>query len=77
VFSGRGFCNELITRPEEFYRMWRVVVCSLETSEIRRPWTALDPIATEKKKGTFKNPILTSQGRQYVFITKTSQFNVV
>jgi len=30
--SGRGFCDELITRPEEFYRLWCVVVCDLETS---------------------------------------------
>jgi len=32
VLSGRGFCDELITRPEESYRMWCVVVCDLETS---------------------------------------------
>jgi hypothetical protein len=25
--SGRGLCDELITRPEESYRLWRVVVC--------------------------------------------------
>jgi hypothetical protein len=33
VLSGRGFCDELVTRPEEFYRLWRVVVCDLETSK--------------------------------------------
>jgi hypothetical protein len=38
VLSGRGFCDELITRPEESYRLWCVVVCDLETSWIRRPW---------------------------------------
>jgi hypothetical protein len=27
VLSGRGLCDELITRPEESYRLWRVVVC--------------------------------------------------
>ena len=32
VLSGRGLCDELITRPEESYRMWCVVVCDLETS---------------------------------------------
>jgi ABC-type Fe3+ transport system permease subunit len=36
VFSGRGLCDELITRPEESYRMWCVVVCDLETSWMRR-----------------------------------------
>jgi len=30
VFSGRGLCDELITRPEESYRLWCVVVCDLE-----------------------------------------------
>jgi hypothetical protein len=30
VLSGRGLCEELITRPEEFYRLWCVVVCDLE-----------------------------------------------
>jgi hypothetical protein len=30
VLSGRGLCDELITRPEESYRPWCVVVCGLE-----------------------------------------------
>ena len=37
VLSGRGLCDELITRPEESYRMWCVVVCDLETLRKRRP----------------------------------------
>ena len=28
----RGLCDELITRPEESYRLWYIVVCDLETS---------------------------------------------
>jgi hypothetical protein len=32
VLSGRYLCDELITRPEESYRLWRVVVCDHETS---------------------------------------------
>ena len=31
-------CDELITRPEESYRQWCVVVCDLDTSWMRRPW---------------------------------------
>jgi hypothetical protein len=31
VLPGRGLCDELITRPEEYYRLWCVVVCDLET----------------------------------------------
>ena len=37
MLSGRVLCNELITRPEESYRLWCVVVCNLETSIMRRP----------------------------------------
>ena len=37
VLSGRGLCDELITRPEESYRLWCVVVCDLENSRMRRP----------------------------------------
>jgi len=32
VWSGRGLCVELITCPEESYRVWCVAVCDLETS---------------------------------------------
>jgi hypothetical protein len=32
----RGLCDELITHPEEYYRMWRLVVCDLEISKIGR-----------------------------------------
>jgi hypothetical protein len=35
VLSGRGLCDELITRPEESYRLWRVVVCDQEASRKR------------------------------------------
>ena len=38
VLSGRGLCVELITRPEEPYRLWCVVVCDLESSWMRTPW---------------------------------------
>ena len=38
VLSGRGLYDELITRPEESYRLWCVIVCDLETSLIRKPW---------------------------------------
>jgi hypothetical protein len=38
VLSGRGLCEELITRPEESYRLCCVVVCDLETSRIGAPY---------------------------------------
>ena len=36
VLSGRGLGDELITRPEESYRLWCVVVCDQESSKTRR-----------------------------------------
>jgi len=36
VLSGRGLCDELITRPVESYRLWGFVVCDQETSYARR-----------------------------------------
>jgi hypothetical protein len=57
VLSGRGLCNELITHPEESYRLWCVVVCDLETSRMRRPWPALGRNATaQKQKQTKQTP---------------------
>jgi len=38
MLLGRSLCDELITRPEESYRLWCVVVCDLETSRMRRSW---------------------------------------
>src|SRR5215475_2359153 len=38
VLSGRGLCGELITRPEQSYRLCCVVVCDLETSRMGAPY---------------------------------------
>ena len=38
MLSGRGLCDELITRPEESYRLCCVVMCDLETSRIGAPY---------------------------------------
>ena len=51
VMSGRGLCDELITRPEESYRLWCVVVCDLETSWMRRSWPNGGCCAKKKKVG--------------------------
>jgi len=29
MLTGRGLCDTVITRPEESYRLWCVVVCDL------------------------------------------------
>ena len=38
MLSGRGLWGELITRPEESYRLCCVVVCDLETSRMGAPY---------------------------------------
>jgi len=49
VLSGRGLCDELITSPDESYRLW-CVVCDLETPRMKSPWPALGHSAQKKKK---------------------------
>ena len=39
MLSGRGLCDELITRPKESYRLCCVIVCDLETPRIGAPYT--------------------------------------
>jgi hypothetical protein len=51
VLSGRDLYDEQITRPEESYRRWCVVVCDLEASLMRRAvahWGAVAPQETNK-----------------------------
>ena len=48
VLSCRGHRDEPITRPERYHRLLYVVVCDLETSRLRRPWSALGRSATRK-----------------------------
>ena len=38
MLSGRGLCDEPITRPEESYRLCCVVVCDQETSRMGAPY---------------------------------------
>jgi len=49
LLSGRGPCEEPITRPEESYRLWCVIVCDLETSRMWGLWPALGRSATGGK----------------------------
>ena len=44
VLSGRCLCDEPITRPEESYRLWCVVVCDLENlkNEERYPISVIE-----------------------------------
>ena len=50
MLSGKGLCDELITRPEESHRLWCFVVCDLETSQVSRSWPNGDCCAKNKNK---------------------------
>ena len=51
VLSGRGLCNELITRPEESYRLWYVAVCDLENLKNEEAMARVGP--QRYKKNTY------------------------
>jgi hypothetical protein len=51
VFSGRGLWDEPITRIRKSYRLWCVVLCDLETSRMRRPWSTLRRSSTRSNTG--------------------------
>ena len=51
MLSGRGLCDELITRPEESYRLWFVVVCDLKKLKIEESTALVGPQHHKKKKG--------------------------
>jgi len=63
VLSGRGLCDELITRPEKSYRPWSVVVCDLETSWMRTPWPTEGGRVKNKTKTVTHSTTLVSIGR--------------
>jgi hypothetical protein len=54
VLSGRGLCDELIARPEEFYRLW-YVVGDLENLKNEEPMTGVGSQRHRKKK-SFGSP---------------------
>jgi hypothetical protein len=58
VLSGKGLCVGLITRPEESYRLWRVVVCDREAPMMKRPWPTGGCCAIEKNLQIISTVIL-------------------
>jgi hypothetical protein len=49
VLSGKGLCDELIARPEESFRLWRVVLCDHENLMDEKA-TARAGLQSQKKK---------------------------
>ena len=46
MLSGRGLCDELITCPEESYRLWCVAVFDPKTSRIGAPYIYIYDISS-------------------------------
>jgi len=57
VLSGRGLCDELITRPEESYRLWCVDVCDLENITLMNEDEGQDPLRGYREKTKKKRPL--------------------
>ena len=49
MLSGRVLCDELITRPEESYRLWCVLVCDLENLKNEEAMTRIGSQRHKKK----------------------------
>jgi len=62
VLSGRGLCDGLITRPEESYRLWCVVVCDLKKTNLvnEEGQGPLGGYRAKRKKNFFNNMCLNS-----------------
>jgi len=78
--SGRGLCDELITRPEESYRLCCVVVCDLETSRMGAPYiydisrlrvNAFRIRSFKALRAIFRRNLLVSKQRNILFCTHT------
>jgi len=50
VLSGRGLCDELITHPEDSYRLWCVDVCDLENLKNKEAMTRVGSQRHSTKK---------------------------
>ena len=53
MLSGTGLCDEKITRPEECYRLWCVVVCDLENLKNEETMTGVGSQRYRKKNLKF------------------------
>ena len=58
VLSCRSLCDGRITRSEESYWQWYVIVCDLEASRMRRSWPAVGCCVRENKTCWFCTLVL-------------------
>ena len=84
VLSGRSLCDGLITRPEESYQMWCVVVCDQETSneEVEARYWAVENttkrvVTSRKQTATTNKPSISNQPRQHYFVLFPINFTLI
>ena len=75
MLSGRGLCDELITRPEESYRLCCVVVCDLETSRMGAPY--IYDIRRLRVKSHFVGPAFMFEGKLWAVTRRDSPPEVI
>jgi len=75
VLSGRGLCDELITRPEESYRLWCVAVCYLENLVNEEAMTHWELSRPPPPKNTFKANNFYTKGLSVMSIYKFRKVN--
>jgi hypothetical protein len=64
MLSGRGLCDELITRPDETYRMWGVV-CDIKPEKMGEDMARVGPQRHRKKIYIHRNE---SVAPNFVFV---------
>jgi hypothetical protein len=74
VLSGRGLCDELITRPEKSYRLWCVVVCDLENLKNEEAMTRFG-VAAPQQKNKYRNLTLICFYFEHVSILLCAQLS--
>ena len=72
MLSGRGLCDELITRPDESYRLCCVVMCDLETSRIGAPYI-YDISNLRVNEGGTNNVYFLVKLQSFLFLTESKQ----
>jgi len=71
VLSDRGLCDELITRPEESYRLWCVDVCDLEKPQANEEAMTRVGSRRHRKKKIFSTTFL-SQAFWYSYQNRST-----
>jgi len=74
VLSGRGLCDELITHPEESYRLCCIVVCDLETSRMGAPYIYIYDISRLRVKNCCRNYTVCVWWHQRSILTNLTLF---